>query len=166
MLLVDGLYDSTGGFAMFRMLRKGFTISTGSSIGIAAYLTAALLLVAPATADDVGSIADSGDENARASFGVFAKSWMAKMQRVEEDNKNSPTIRRGASANFVGYRGFGDDYSVEMRPTGHPSAPFIGILRYTERMYSCRESASSRCSIASSSPVTEIFRYSSGSWRY
>jgi hypothetical protein len=123
-------------------------------------------LVAPAFADDPASIPSGGDKQARASFREFAKGWMAKMHRVEADNKKSPKIRPTANANYVGYRGFGKDYTVELRPTGRPTAPFIGILRYTERMYSCRDVVSSKCTIASSSPVTEIFRYSGGAWRY
>ncbi len=140
-----------------------------SNLKRACIAVASMLLVAaaPAVADDLASIPDSSaDESALSSFSDFAKQWMAKMETSEARNRENPTVRPGASQNLVTYRGFGEDYSVELRPTGHPSSPFIGILRYSEQIYSCREASASNCSVASSAPVTEIFRYQSGRWIY
>ncbi len=130
--------------------------------------SALLLAAAPAAADSLANIPDSSaaDESALSSFSEFAQKWMAKMESREARNRENPTVRPGASQNLVTYRGFGEDYSVELRPTGHPSAPFIGILRYSEQVYSCREATASNCSVASSGPVTEIFRYQGGRWIY
>ena len=88
------------------------------------------------------------------------------MRNAEARNRLRPSIRPGAAKSVVTYRGFGDDYQVELRPTGHPASPFIGILRYTEQVYTCREASGSDCSVASSVPVTEIFRYQAGRWVY
>ena len=130
--------------------------------------SALLLAAAPATADSLADIPNSNavDENALSSFSEFAQKWMAKMEISEARNRENPTVRPGASQNLVTYRGFGEDYSVELRPTGQPSSPFIGILRYSEQVYSCREATASNCSVASSGPVTEIFRYQGGRWIY
>ena len=127
-----------------------------------AAVSALLLAVAPAVADSL----DDSDENAQSSFSRFAETWMARMRTTEAENRKNPTVQPGPSNNLVTYRGIGDDFSVELRPTGHPAAPFIGILRYSERIYSCRELSSANCSIASTVPVTEIFRFSGGSWIY
>ena len=69
-------------------------------------------------------------------------------------------------ARIVTYRGFDDAFTVELRPTGHPTAPFVGILRYNEQVFSCNGVDASKCSVASSLPVTEIFRYQGGRWIY
>ena len=130
-------------------------------------VTAALLLmVAPTIAGEVAAIPDSADERARTSFSDFARSWMTKMAKNEAQNRKSPTVQPGPSENIVTYRGFGEDFTVELRPTGHPSAPFVGILRYNEQVYSCNGVDASKCSVVSSLPVTEIFRYQGGRWIY
>lgn len=124
--------------------------------------TALLLAVAPAVADSL----DDSDASPESSFSSFAEEWMAKMRTTEAENRKNPTVQPGPSHNLVTYRGFGDDFTVELRPTGHPSSPFIGILRYSERIYSCREMTSGNCTVASTVPVTEIFRFQGGSWVY
>ncbi len=130
-------------------------------------VTAALLLTAaPIIADDVAAIPDSADERARTSFSDFARSWMAKMQENEAQNRKNPIVQPGPSENIITYRGFDEGFTVELRPTGHPVSPFVGILRYNEQVYSCNGVDASKCSVASSLPVTEIFRYQGGRWVY
>ncbi len=91
---------------------------------------------------------------------------MAKMQENEAHNRSNATVQPGSDQNLVTYRGFGENFTVELRPTGHPSSPFVGILRYEEQVYSCNDVDASNCSVASSLPVTEIFRYQGGRWVY
>jgi len=130
-------------------------------------LAFALLVAAvPALADDVAAIPNSADEQARVSFAEFARSWMAKMGEAEAQNRKNPTVQPGPSENLVTYRGFGEDFTVELRPTGQPAAPFVGILRYNEQVYNCDRLDASKCTVASSLPVTEIFRYQGGRWIY
>ena len=124
----------------------------------------AIFTVSSASADSVASIPDSGDDRARSSFDDFAKTWMNKMRETEASHRQSPDVRRAGQSITTTYRGLSDDFTIELRPTGHPNSPFIGILRYTEHVYSCR--TASKCSVASTSPVTEIFRYQSGRWVY
>ena len=135
-------------------------------ISICTLALALLAMAAPALADDIASIPDSADERARDSFSEFARSWMAKMEVNEAKNRENPTVQPGPSANIVTYRGFDEGFTVELRPTGQPSAPFVGILRYNEQVYSCNAVDASKCTVASSLPVTEIFRYQGGRWIY
>ena len=131
-------------------------------------ITAITLLgigAAPAIAGSPAAISNP-NESARSALNKFAKSWMSKMKNIEVQNQSRPTARAGASHSVITYREFGDDYKIELRPTGHPTSPFIGILRYTEQVHSCRQAGSSNCSVASSVPVTEIFRYQAGRWVY
>lgn len=123
----------------------------------------ALLIAAPVFGESPAARADSGDDRAQHSFERFAEGWMEKVQELEASQRENPTVRPGASAPLVTYRGYGDDYSVELRPTGHAQAPYIGLLRYTEHVYSCMDK---ECTVASTVPVTEIFRFQDGRWVY
>jgi len=127
-----------------------------------ATIAALTIGVGSAVADSI----DDSNEDARSELSVFAKSWIGKMRHNQDEQRKHPSVRPGATQNVTSYRGIADDYNVELRPTGQPNAPFIGILRYTEQVYTCRDAASGNCSVASSVPVTEIFRYQAGRWVY
>jgi len=134
----------------------------------ARFVAGCALLVLPATAmaDSPASISDARQSRAEDQFNQFAKTWMAKVQRLQTEDRDKPTVRAGGSGTQLSYRGYADEYTIELRPTGHPSAPFVGLLRYTELMYSCPSVGSPNCSVASRVPVTEIFRYENGRWSY
>jgi hypothetical protein len=123
-------------------------------------------IAAPAPALPPASFTPGEQERATRSFEKFADSWMAKVQRIEEHDRKNPTIRPGAGEPLVTYRGYGDDYTIELRLTGIPEAPYVGLLRYIELLYSCTNATASDCAIASSVPVTEIFRFQGGRWVY
>lgn len=128
-------------------------------------LAAPALIPAPARAEPPAAIAPSGrDGDARRAFERFAEKWMEKMKRVERRNRANPTPDGGASR--VRYVGYGDDFSVELRPTGYAQAPYVGILRYVEHLYRCGDAAARRCELASRRRVTEIFRYQNGRWMH
>jgi hypothetical protein len=124
-----------------------------------------LLLPTAALAGPPASVPASDGARVRAEdqFHQFAKKWMDNVKRLQTQDRSKPTLKGGAQAT---YRGYGDDYSIELRPTGHPSAPFVGLLRYTELMYSCSSAGADNCTVASRVPVTEIFRYENGRWSY
>jgi hypothetical protein len=123
---------------------------------------ALLCLPVTAMAESPAAISNASRSRAEDQFHQFAKTWMSNVQRLQTQDRDKPTMRAGGSS----YRGYGEDYSVELRPTGHPSAPFVGLLRYTELMYSCPSAGSTNCTVSSKVPVTEIFRYENGRWSY
>ena len=123
-----------------------------------------LLLASPSWAGSPASLHAVGDQRARVSFERFAGEWMARVHELEDQQRQNPSVRPGATAPMVTFRGYGDEYSIELRPTGHSAAPYIGLLRYTEHVYSCADL--SKCTVASSVPVTEIFRFQGGRWIY
>lgn len=148
------------------MKRSKFSLilrGVGMASGLALLCTAA-----PALADDTAMAAPAAvapaDNTAKASFTKFAQSWMEKVQRTAAEQK--PTIQPGAANAVATYRDYGDDFTVELRPTGHASAPYVGILRYSEQIFSCANVAGNDCTLSSSIPVTEIFRYQGGRWVY
>jgi hypothetical protein len=114
----------------------------------------------------MAAIPPAGDERARTAFTDFVTTWMAKLEATEARNRNNHQVQSGASKDRVTFRGFGDDISTELRPTGHPTAPYIGILRYSEQVHRCSDGETANCSVTSSVPVTEIFRYQGGRWVY
>ncbi len=121
-----------------------------------AALCALLLAAAPSLADSPAAIAPA-QTRAEASFSTFAESWMAKLGRAESGNRAS--LKNGS------YRGFGKDFRTQLRATGNPASPYVGVLQYTELTYQCRPGGKS-CRVASTIPVMEIFRFRSGRWVY
>lgn len=124
-----------------------------------------LLAASPALAEPA-AIPDAGQHRAERAFQEFASDWMQKVRALEEESRTRPTVKAGATDPVFTYRGYGDDYSVELRPTGHARAPYVGLLRYTEYVYSCASMQAQSCTVASTVPVTEIFRYKNGRWSY
>jgi hypothetical protein len=127
---------------------------------------ALFLIPLSAGAESPAAISDASRSRAEDQFHQFAKTWMEKVQRLQTQDRSKPTLRAGANGAQATYRGYGDDYSIELRPTGHPSAPYVGLLRYTELMYTCAGTSSDDCTVSSRVPVTEIFRYENGRWSY
>ena len=124
-------------------------------------LLLALLIASPALAGPPAAIPDADHDRAMTSFDRFTTDWMKKLRQAEQRGRNRPEARRASS-----FRGYGDDVQIELRPTGHPSAPFVGLLRYKEHTYNCTARAASSCSIKRTQPVTEIFRFQNGRWVY
>lgn len=125
----------------------------GAALSGAAFAQAAAK-PAPKKGPDAASV--------KASFDVFASDWMDRMQRVEDDNRRSPKIEAGTTS----YRGYGNDFRVEIKPTGYAPAPYVGVLRYEEQMFGCSDARATQCRMVSRIPVTELFRYQDGRWVY
>jgi hypothetical protein len=64
------------------------------------------------------------------------------------------------------YRGYENDYAIELKPTGSATAPWVGILRYHELTYTCADKSTSSCAPSKKMRVTEIFRFQGGKWVY
>ncbi len=99
---------------------------------------------------------DPAMARAEASFQDFAKGWMKKMEAAEAENR--------ARAQGATFRGYDDDFKIELKPTGSGSAPYVGLLRYQE--HECAAGSGSGCTVASTTAVTEIFRFQGGRWVY
>ena len=125
-----------------------------------------LLISTAALASSPAALAKPAQARAEASFHRFVARWMQKVHALEQEHREKPTVKAGASRPLVTYRGYGDEYSVELRATGHANTPYVGLLRYTEHVYSCETVEAESCRIASSVPVTEVFRYRNGRWTY
>ncbi len=98
-----------------------------------------------------GALSTGADAQVEQAFDQFARQWMEKVKR------NAIPAPNGGRREYA-------DYSIELRATGQSSAPYVGLLRYTENLVEC--SAPSQCATTTAIPVTEIFRFQSGRWVY
>lgn len=125
----------------------------------------ALALAAPAAAGPPKPEA-TGRERAELAFRDFAREFMAQAHAQEQSERRRPRVAAGPGSPIVTYRGYGDEFRTELRETGNAAAPWVGLLHYTERVYSCRDASGSECTLASTVPVTEVFRFRGGRWAY
>jgi hypothetical protein len=125
-----------------------------------------LLIAASPALGQPSSVPDAVYGRAETAFEGFVADWMKKVRTMEREARSKPTVEPGATDPVFTYRGYGDRYSIELRPTGQATAPYVGLLRYTEHVYSCHSVKAEVCSVASTVPVTEIFRYRKGRWSY
>lgn len=109
---------------------------------------------------------DPAHQRAERSFNEFAKGWMQKMARVETENRARPKLASNGSAMVASYRGYADNFQIELKPTGSKTAPWVGILRYNEMLYTCLDRVAKSCSPSKTTRVTEIFRFQGGKWVY
>jgi hypothetical protein len=123
-----------------------------------------LLLAMPVAADPPASLAEGSSE--RASLERYAETFLERLRHAPAADRARLSLRPGADGPIATYRAYGDDYQIELRTTGHPAAPWFGILRYTEQTFSCRDLDAQDCALAGETPLAEIFRYRQGRWGY
>jgi len=109
---------------------------------------------------------DPAQQRAERSFDDFAQTWMLKMASAESQNRTKPTLAPQGGSVVASYRGYENDYVIELKPTGSATAPWVGILRYHELTYTCADQSTSSCAPSKKMRVTEIFRFQGGKWVY
>ena len=138
---------------------RGLPLFRLSSAG--AVVALALVLAVPALAG--GSVA----EKAHSSFEKFAKQWMTKIN-AQVPAAPDPALRLASSGKRepFRYRTVSVDYRTELKSTGRPAAPFVGVLHYTETVHECQGPGRQNCRPLSTSPISEIFPYQNGEWKF
>jgi hypothetical protein len=155
---------------MSRKARR--TAARRGAAACAAAVLAACLPALAATADEVGgggSIAVPGGASladARWAFEQHARGWMADLERNEDENRRNAPVYQVADQAVIRFNGYGEDYETEVKPTGSARAPYVGILRYHENVYTCLRDDAQRCTVTSTVPVSEIFSFRDGHWTY
>jgi hypothetical protein len=109
---------------------------------------------------------DPAHQRAERSFDDFAKTWMQKMARAESQNRTKPKLEPLGGVMVASYRGYENDYVIELKPTGSATAPWVGLLRYHELTYTCADKSTGSCAPSKKMRVTEIFRFQGGKWVY
>jgi len=129
-------------------------------------LAAAGLALAATGQAEPASLGNGSEAGAFRAFGTFAKSWMGEMEQREQANRSRPTIEEQGSRSYASYLAYAPEWKVEVHATGDATAPYVGILHYEEQRYTCRDTTTRSCSLATSTPVTEVFPYRDGAWKY
>ena len=133
----------------FRRLR----FAAPASVLVAALCLASLMAAAPAAANE-----------AAKAFERYAGDRVQILRARSLRASTRPEVRPGAERPVITYRSIADEFDTELEPTGVRAVPFVGVLHYTERIFSCEDVEASQCVEVASRPVTEIFRYRDGSW--
>lgn len=121
-------------------------------------------VTAPSVADVPAAQAPALDRRAEASFARFAARWIESQRRRHE--KAAPHLRPGPRAPIATLRRIDPEYRAELRSTGRPAAPYVGVVHYTELLYTCRGLDARDCTLAAEEPQAAIFRYRRGRWEY
>lgn len=103
-------------------------------------------------------------------FADFCAAWMAKLRAREADNARTARIVQVASEWVGEFTGYGrKPLHCTARPTGSPSAPFVGHLVYEEIVYrkkgaSPKDARGSEPEPAVRTRVMEIFKFDGVKW--
>lgn len=118
-----------------------------------------VLVAAPAAAQDLAADGSPArTSHIASSFTDFAEAWMTRLQ-------SSGTAPPGPRGKLTLHE-YDESFTTEIRPTGHPVAKYVGLLRYVDRELTCAADSPTRCAITAATRVTEIFRYEDGAWIY
>lgn len=134
-----------------------------------AALVTALVLHAPGAAfsDPPARIDPAGAPlSAHASFEAFASDWMARTRARGDQDRANPRLTPGARELVASYREVAPEFETELRHTGHPDTPYVGVLHYTEHVVQCADLRGTACHVVATLPVTEVFRLRDGRWVY
>jgi len=131
-------------------------------------LFAALALVAVAGATARADSIEPGTSlsDAESAFEQHARRWMASLEENEAENRRTAPVYQLAAEPVIRFDGYEDEYETTVKATGHAGAPFVGILRYQEVLYTCLQSDATRCTVSRAVPVSEIFSFRNGRWKY
>ena len=135
-------------------------------LSLSSFLTLGIATAALAGPPAAIPNSDPANQRAERSFDEFAKGWMQKMASLESQNRAKPAMAPQSGAMVASYRGYEDDYVIELKPTGSSTAPWVGILRYHELTYTCADKSTASCAPSKKMRVTEIFRFQGGKWVY
>ncbi len=128
----------------------------------------ATALAAPALAGPPAAIPpeDPGQNAIHHSFQEFASHWMHTLEQDAVRLSRRVPAQGSPGRQNATYRSVGKDFHIELRPTGSPRAPYVGILRYSEFTHRCADAVAATCGVQSRATITEIFRYQGGRWIY
>lgn len=109
---------------------------------------------------------------ARLSFETFTRLWMEKLMNSERFHKNERmTVTETADGVVAEYAGYLPDRDISVKATTSAETPFIGILRYYQTTMRSvgktrRQALGGPFEQAEKNRVSEIFRYTQGTWVY
>ncbi len=110
-------------------------------------------------------------QDAEVSFKLFNQHWMENLYSREAKNKAAVVCKQVDDGFVAEYTGYSRAYSARTKKTDCRETPYIGILNYQEQTFVSRartyeEAINGQFKLYQECPVTEIFSFSGGKWRY
>jgi hypothetical protein len=111
------------------------------------------------------------NQDVEASFKLFHQEWMEILYSREEKNRAAIVCKKVDDAFVAEYTGYSRTYSGRTKKTDCQETPYVGILNYQEQTFVSRartyeEAINGQFRLYQECPVTEIFSFSRGKWRY
>jgi hypothetical protein len=108
------------------------------------------------------------DATVEQSFKSFCNNWV----QILKKNKPGQVFCKESKEGYIAeYATMGDEHNTAIKKTTNKKTPFVGILKYREKVFKC--SASTRegaiagpFRVASERNVTELFIYQNGEWQW
>jgi hypothetical protein len=110
-------------------------------------------------------------QDVEASFKLFNQQWMAHLYTREQKSKANIACKKVKDCFIAEYTGYSRTYSGRTKKTDSKETPYIGILNYQEQTFvsqarTYEEAINGQFKLLQECPVTEIFSFSRGKWRY
>lgn len=126
--------------------------------------SSSLLLVLALSVSSVLYAPPTFAQEAQEAFTRFTAERVMSLRARGDRARSFPEIRPGSLRPMVTYRAMGEEFETEIERTGVRAVPFVGTLHYTEQVFRCEDVTAAHCSLVSSTPMTEIFRFRNGGW--
>jgi hypothetical protein len=130
-----------------------------------------LLLVLALLFSGFGTSAAASEQQIENSFRKFAQEYMTGLRRENCRSEAVSPVQSYENGYFIRSVDYNGQWAVYLKKTDSKATPYIGMLTYQEK-HLVRYAAEAKDlgpqseSVVSEVPVTEIFRYSAGSWQY
>jgi hypothetical protein len=108
------------------------------------------------------------DATVEQSFKSFCNNWV----QILKKNKPGQVFCKESKEGYIAeYATMGDEHNTAIKKTTNKKTPFVGILKYREKVFKCsaatREGAiAGPFRVASERNVTELFIYQNGEWQW
>jgi hypothetical protein len=108
------------------------------------------------------------DVTVEQSFKSFCNNWV----QILKKNKPGQVFCKESKEGYIAeYATMGDEHDTAIKKTTNKKTPFVGILKYREKVFKCsaatREGAiAGPFRVASERNVTELFIYQNGEWQW
>ena len=111
------------------------------------------------------------NQDVEASFKLFNQQWMEHLYNREEKSKANIACKKVDDAFVAEYTGYSRTFTGRTKKTDCKETPYVGILNYQEQTFVSRaktyeEAINGQFKLLQECPVTEIFSFSGGKWRY
>ena len=102
------------------------------------------------------------------SFKVFCKKWISI---IKKNKPNNVFCREDKGAYVAEYSSMGDVHNATIKKTVNKKTPYIGILKYREKVFrnnaaTCEKAIAGPFMAATERNVTELFVFQHGKWQW